>query len=116
MDTDIKIQKAQRTPIRFNKSQSSPRHKSQIKNHKHKDKNHESSKGKKVPNIQGKTDQVCNRPIHRNLARQKGVAGYIQCAESEKYASKNSLSSKAVIQNRRRDNVSQTKIKGVHDH
>ena len=53
--------------------------------------------------LQGKTDQVCNRPIHRNLAGQKRVAGYIQCAESEKYAAKNSLSSKAVIQNRRRD-------------
>ena len=44
--------------------------------------NHE-SKGKKVPNLQGKTDQVCNRPIHRNLAGQKGMAGYIQCAESK---------------------------------
>ena len=38
---------------------------------------------KKVPHIQGKTDQVCSRPIHRNLSGQKGVAGYIQCAESE---------------------------------
>ena len=66
--------------------------------------NHESSKGKKkVPKLQGKTDQVCSKPIHRNLAGQKGVAGYIQCAESEKYAAKNSLSSKAVIQNRRRE-------------
>ena len=58
---------------------------------------------KKVLNLQGKTYQVCSRPIHRNLAGQKGVAGYIQCAELEKYAAKNSLSSKAVIQNRRRD-------------
>ena len=58
---------------------------------------------KKVLNLQGKTDQVCSRPIHRNLAGQKGVAGYIQCAESEKYAAKISLSSKAVIQNRRKD-------------
>ena len=32
---------------------------------------------KKVLNLQGKTDQVCSRPIHRNLAGQKGVAGYI---------------------------------------
>ena len=37
----------------------------------------------KVSNLQGKTDQVCSRPIHRNLAGQKGVAGYIQCVESE---------------------------------
>ena len=49
---------------------------------------------KKVLNLQGKTDQVYGRPIHRNLAGQKGVAGYIQWAESEKYAAKNSLSSK----------------------
>ena len=34
-----------------------------------------------------KTDQVWNRPIHRNMAGQKGVAGYIQCAESEKICS-----------------------------
>ena len=39
----------------------------------------------------------------RNLASQKGMAEYIHCAESEKYAAKNSLSSKAVIQNRKRD-------------
>ena len=73
---------------------------------------------KKVLNLQGKTDQVRSRPIHRNLAGQKGVAGYIQCAELEKYAAKNSLSSKAVIQNRRRDSKfpRQTKIKGVCDH
>ena len=58
---------------------------------------------KKVPNLQGKMDQVCSRPIHRNFAGQKGVARYIQCAASEKYAAKNSLSSKAVIQTRRRD-------------
>ena len=65
--------------------------------------NHESSKGKKNSITYKGTDQVCSRPIHRNLAGQKGVAGYIQCAESEKYAANNSLSSKAVIQNRRRD-------------
>ena len=57
---------------------------------------------KKVLNLQGKTDQVCSRSIHRNLAGQKGVAGYIQCVELEKYAAKNYSFSKAVIQNRRR--------------
>ena len=61
------------------------------------------ARGKKVANLQGKTDQVHSRPIHRNLAGQKGIVGYIQCAELEKYATKNSLSSKVVIQNRRRD-------------
>ena len=76
------------------------------------------AKEKKVLNLQWKTDQDYSRPIHRNLAGQKGVAGYTQCAESEKYASKNSLTSKAVIQNRRRDKKfpRQTKIKGVCDH
>ena len=71
---------------------------------------------KKILTLQGKTDQVCSRPIHRNLAGQKGVAGYIQRDEPEKYAAKNSLSSKSVIQNRRRDKVSQRKIKAVCDH
>ena len=32
---------------------------------------------------------------HRNVAGQNGVARYIQCAESGKYAAKNSLSIKA---------------------
>ena len=42
----------------------------------------------------------------------------IQCAESEKYADKNSLSKKAVIQNRRRDQKfpKETKVKGARDH
>ena len=44
--------------------------------------------GKKVLNLLGKTDQVCSRPIHRNLAGQKEVEGYSQCVESEKYAAK----------------------------
>ena len=39
------------------------------------------------------------------MAGQKGMAGYLQCAELEKYAVKNSLSSKVVIQNRRRDKM-----------
>ena len=54
-----------------------------------------------VLNLQGKTDQVHSRPIHRNSAGQEGVAGYIQRAELAKYATKNSLSTKAVIQNRK---------------
>ena len=100
-DTDIKIQDTQRTPIRLKKKtktdhqQGIPQSNSQNAKAR---KDHESTKGKTVLKLQGKTDQVCHRPIHRNLAGQKGVAGYIQCAESEKYATKNSLSSKAVIQ------------------
>ena len=67
---------------------------------------------KTVLKLQGKTDQVCSRPIHRHLAGQKGVEGYIQCGKLEKYAAKNSLSSKAVIQNRRRDkNFPKQKLK-----
>ena len=62
-----------------------------------------SSKGKEIPNLPGKTNKVSRRSLHRNLADQKEVAWYIQCAEWEKYAAKNTLSSKAVILNRRRD-------------
>ena len=36
---------------------------------------------KKSLDLQGKTDQVYSRPIHRKLAGQKGLAGYIECAE-----------------------------------
>ena len=35
-------------------------------------KNLESSKGKEIPNLQGKTSQVHSKPIHRNLSGQKG--------------------------------------------
>ena len=45
------------------------------------------------------------------------MAWYIQSAEWEKSAAKNTLSSKAVIQNRRsKEFPRQTKTKGVHDH
>ena len=57
----------------------------------------------KVLPLQGTTDHICSRPIHRNLAAQKWVAGYIHCTESWKDAAKTYLSSKAVIPNRNRD-------------
>ena len=46
------------------------------------------------------------------------MAGYIQCAEWEKYIAKNTLSCKAVIQNRRGDKEfpGQTKTKGIYEH
>ena len=101
-DTDIKIQEVQRTPIIFNKNQPSTRH-TMVKFTKYSGKERimKAARNKKVLILEGKTDQVCSRPIHRHLAGQKGVAGYIQCAGSEKYAVKNSLSSKTIIQNRR---------------
>ena len=117
-DTDIKIQEAQRIPIRFNKNRPSIRHIIvKFTKYSGKERIKKAAREKKVPNLQGKTDQVCSRPIHRKLAGQKGVAGYIQCAESEKYAAKKSFSSKAVIQNRRRDKKfrRQRKTKGVCD-
>ena len=79
--------------------------------------NHEGGKGKQVPKLQEKIDQVCSRPIQRNLAGLKGGVGFVQSAELETYAAKNSLFSKAVIQNRRREKKvpRQTKFKGVCD-
>ena len=77
-DTDIKIQEAQRTPIRFNKKRLSTRHIIvKFAKYSGKERIMKAAREKKVPNIPGKTDQVCNRPIHSNLAGQKGVAGYI---------------------------------------
>ena len=61
------------------------------------------ARGKKIFNLLEKTDQVHSRSIYRNLADQKGVAGYILSAGLEKYTAKNSVYSEAVIQNRRRD-------------
>ena len=60
--------------------------------------------GRNVLSLQGKTDQVHNISVHRNMAGQKGVTGNIESDEwKKKCAPKNSLFSKAVIQNRRRD-------------
>ena len=80
-DTDIKIQEAQRTPIRFNKNRPSTRH-IIVKFTKYTDKERiVKAAGKKVFNLQGKTDQVRSRSVSRNLEGQKGVAGYFQHAK-----------------------------------
>ena len=73
--TDIQIQGAQRAPIKINKSRPTPRH-IIVKFAKYgdKEKNPKSSKRKEVPNLQGKTNKVSSRSIHRNLVGQKGVA------------------------------------------
>ena len=44
-----------------------------------------------------------SRFFSRNFAGHKKVLGYIQSAEREKSADKNTLSSKVIIQNRGRD-------------
>ena len=73
-DTDNKIQEAQRTPIRLNKNRPSTRH-IIVKFTKYSGKERiMKAAGGKVHNLQGKTDQVCSRPSHRNLADLKGVA------------------------------------------
>ena len=54
--------------------------------------------------------QICPQ----KLGRPEAVAGYFQRAESEKYAARNSLSSKAVIQNRRRDKEFPRQTETVH--
>ena len=99
-----KSRKHRGPPIRFSKNRPSTRHIIvKFTKHSGKERIMKAAREKKVHNIQDKTDQVCSRSIQRNVAGQKGVVGYIQCAESEKYAAKNSLSSKTVIQTRRRD-------------
>ena len=117
-ETDIKIQEAQRTPIRLKKKTTvSKAYHSQIHKILRQGENHKSSKGKKVLNLQGKTNQICSRLVHRNLASQKGVAGYIQCAESEKICSQELFIQQGCHSKQKdRLKVSQTKIKGVRDH
>ena len=46
----------------------------------------------------------------------KGWQDIFSVLNQKKYAAKNSLSIKAIMQKRKRDKVSQTKIKGVCDH
>ena len=106
-NTDIKTKKDRELPIDSTKPTITQAYHSQIHKIHRPVKIHGSSKGKKVLNLQGETNQVCSRSVHRNLAGQKGVTGFTQCVESEKYAAKNYLSSKAVFQNSR-DRISQT--------
>ena len=74
-ETDIKIQEAQRTPIRFNKSWASPRHIAvKFTKYKHKERILKAAREKKVLNIQRRTDHVHTRSVHRNLAGQRGVS------------------------------------------
>ena len=74
-ETDIEIHETQRTPIKFNKSQPSQRH-IIVKFTKYTDKEKilKPAMEKKVLNLQGKTDQVQNGSVQRNLAGQKVVA------------------------------------------
>ena len=69
-DTDIKIQEAQRTLSRFNKNRPSTRP-IIVKFTKYslKERIMKAARGKKVFNVQGKTQQVRNRPIHKKLGR-----------------------------------------------
>ena len=55
----------------------------------------------KILNLYGEKYQINSRPLHRDLADQKRLEGYIQGPKGEKHAAKNTLSSKALIQNRR---------------
>ena len=58
---------------------------------------------KEDSNLQEKMYKASKGFFNRNFLSQKGVAWYIQNAECEKYVEKNSLSSKVIIQNIRRD-------------
>ena len=64
---------------------------------------------------QGKPQKNISGFFSRNSAGQNVVAWYIQSAEREKCAAENMLSSKVIIQNRRRDKKfpRQTKVKGI---
>ena len=76
----------------------------------------ETNKGKEIPKLQEMANQAHSKPLQRNQSGQKGVAWYITCTDGERYLAKNTLSSKAVIQNRKKVRVFQTNSKGVHDH
>ena len=63
-----------------------------------------------------KTVKYKGNPI-KFISGQKRVVWYIQTSERKIYAAKNTLSTKAISQNRRRDEeFQQTKVKEIHDH
>ena len=56
-----------------------------------------------MPDFYGQEYQGNSRPLNRDLAGQRGMAGYIQGTKLEEHTAKSILSSKAFIQNRRTD-------------
>ena len=73
-ETDIKIQESQRTPIKINKSRPTPSHiKVKFSKYRDKEKILKAGKTKEVPKLQGKTNQVSSRSLHRNLASKMKV-------------------------------------------
>ena len=67
-----KIQEAQKTPIRFDSVQPSTRQSLvEFTKYSGKERIMKAARETKVLPLQGTTDHICSRPIHRNLAAQK---------------------------------------------
>ena len=76
-DTDVKIQDAQRTPIRFNKNRPSTRHiRVKFTKYSGKERIMKTARGKKkkFPNLKGKTDQV-QQTYPQELGRPESSGG-----------------------------------------
>lgn len=91
-------------PTKINKSRSTPRH-IQLKWENMIKKCIKSSMTNKRKDsyIQRKYHKAISEFFSRNFPSQRKVSCYMQSAEWEKYAAKNTLSSRAIIHNRRRD-------------
>ena len=104
-ETNIRVLEAERTPPKINGNRPTPCHITvQFANLRSKETILKAVREKKeISYIQREEHQNNIRPVHRDLASQKGLARHIQGTKWEEHAPKNSLSSKTVIQNRWRD-------------
>uniref|UniRef100_A0A8C9D6W2 L1 transposable element RRM domain-containing protein n=1 Tax=Panthera leo TaxID=9689 RepID=A0A8C9D6W2_PANLE len=99
-DTDIKVQEAQRTPIRFNKNRPSTRYITvQFTKYSGKERIMKATRGKKALTYKRRQIRFA-ADLSTEIWQARGVEGCIRCAESEKYAAKNCLSNKDVMQNK----------------
>ena len=101
-DTDIKLQEAQRTPIRFNKNRTSTRH-IIVKFTKYPDKERimKAAWEKRSLTYKGRQIRFAADLSTETLQARKEWQDIFNVLNQKKHAAKNSLSSKAVIQNRR---------------
>ena len=118
-ETGIKVQEAQRTPFKINKNNLTARH-IIVKLAKYKDKEKILKAARDKQSLTCKDRHirlVADLPTETWQARREWQEIF-KLLNRKKYAAKNPLSSKAVIQSRRRDKSfpRQTKTKGVHDH
>ena len=113
----IEVQEAQRTPFRHNFNRSAQHIMVKLAKYKDKEKILKAAMDKQATTYKGRPIRLV-ADLSTETWQAKEMAGNLQCDEQKKYAAKNPLPSKSVIQNRRRDKglPKQTKTEGIHHH